>query len=466
MTEHSVKIGKWTTFFLLSVLALSISDQRAAAEPLQEESLNRADQKIRIRVRKKGGTSKVLKKKLKVIVQKEPVRWQYLPQSSVSVPYVPLEFKNIPVDQGVSVLIQRQGKLKAKDGKYVLQYPLLKKREVLPITIISRSGQLEEWLVVVRVELRQSAVYVDENCQSYALKLKEKARPKDPNLIYVGCTAGNTPNRMTLELYWPGVTQVKYRDKVTQVGASTIALPLPHRRDTVSKLLARHEEGTQSVFDIEYKPTVPSPFELWAGLAFYQSEFKQSNFSSTYSQQAVAFLGKVWFRPEDTAVNAMIRSFGTLFSIKSELSPSIGQDEDVRTYFIDAELRYTLDFGRRWAFTPFVGGWLFLMYTQTQKFGLERVVVPLMGMELEKGFGPRDQVNLTFRYAPLLAFIDPTQIGFDEAYIEAELAYSHAFRQSGRIFLNFYYGLLKYSPGGGQPSTEGTYIVAGGGWGF
>lgn len=218
------------------------------------------------------------------------------------------------------------------------------------------------------------------------------------------------------------------------------------------------------MYTLEFEPDPPPPYEVWLGGAFFRTQFSQSNFPASYSGIGSAFMGQVWFRPEGVPLSIMLRGFGTLFNFSGSLSPDLGADS-VKTYFVDAELRFRVLDRARWRVEPFVGGWVYFSDVKTRRFGVQRIIDPIMGVAVSKGIFKRDTLGVTLRFVPLQPIFNPAAFSLSQAYFESEWTYQHAFKRRNRWFLSMYYGAMKFQPEEGA-TTTGSYMVIGGGYGW
>ncbi len=276
----------------LLILANVGGGEEAFSAPVQTLS---SSQRITMKTRRVSGSG-VLKDGLKADVGSSALQWDYIPGTSVSVPFITLRLTNVPANS--TVLAARSGKLPPdKDGHFSMRFPIVKQVNPLLFTVIDATGRFEEWEVVLSLALLESAVFVDENCREYALKIRELKRPKGPNLVYIGCRAGGRPQELSLDVLWNDVDRVEYMSKAIPSNSSVVTLPLESRRQTETKLSGFHPQGQQSIYAINYQPFVPPPYEAWVGLAFFKTSFEQSNFKSKYGQTSTAFLSQFWYHP-------------------------------------------------------------------------------------------------------------------------------------------------------------------------
>lgn len=462
--DNRLRKPVWLIGFAAGAVLAALISPSALSAPVEAE---RAAQRIAIRAKRLKGTAKFVQTKLKIRPVKDAITWQYIPETSVSVPFMKVEILGIPkTTPPLTVLVEKAGNLKPdKEGRYFLSLPMLETENRVKLTLINLRGQLEEWALHISLGLQETAIFVDETCQEYRLKVRELKRPGDPNLLFIGCRPGNRPHHLSLDLFWKGADRVKFRSQVLRVADSIVTLPMEHGHETTSKLLGEVGSGNISTYEIYYNPVVPKPYEIWAGIAFFQTLFSQTNFDSEFSQISSAFLGKVWYRPEDIRLSLMVRGFGSLLSFSDELEPDQGYEESVQTYFVSTELRYKVLSRPTWSLSPFLGGWFYTMRVESRNFGLQRIITPIIGVSGEYHFGRRDRTELTLRIVPLQSFINPFEFSHKQSYFETEVTYVHELLRGGRIFGTFYAGVLRYAPEG-LAETRGAYFVLGGGYGF
>lgn len=455
----------------VAVLALSLAFgvgtilacvPRASAAPVQQSSVS---QRITVKARQIRSSGTVLKTGLKPRILASALLWDYVPGTAVSVPYVALQLGDVP-KTGVSVLAARMGKVTpdSSDG-FVLRLPLLKRDNSLVFTLIDDRGQFEEWEVLLQLSLKESAIFVDETCKDYYLRIKELQRPAGPNLMYVGCRAGSRPRDLTLDIVWPDIERIQYLQNQIPADSAVLSVPLESRRESDSLLTGIHGLGKRSNYRVHYTPYVPPPYEAWAGLAFFRTAFEQSNFGSKFSSISTAFLGQFWYRPEDVPLSVMVRGFGSLLNFSNTLAPDPGWAESVQTYFLDAELRYRVVDSGGWRIDPFFGGWFFFMKVKSRAFGTQRIIDPVLGLVIQRNISTRDTLGLTIRAVPLQSFFNPFRFRVDQSYIEYELTYIHPFKLRNRLFATLYWGNLHYAPEN-SAVTSGSYLVLGGGYGW
>jgi hypothetical protein len=425
-----------------------------------------AAQHITIKVKRVGGTGKLLPKGLQAKIVARQIEWEYIPDTSVSVPYVQIQLSGFPTPNPYDVLVERTQQLPAAKGGPLLSLPLLKKHNHIRLTIVDPEGKYEDWSVDININLAESAVYVDETCRDYTFKIRELRRTSEAGLIYLGCQLGSLPGEMSLELFWSDLDRIEYQGATTPGGASVVSIPLDSRHNTSSELVGYLRTGGSTVFQVDYQPYVPPPYEVWAGLAFFRNSFTQSNFPATYTQIGSAFLGQFWYRPEDVRLSVMLRGFGSLLSFSQTLAPDQGYQESVSTYFLDAELRYAvLDTSSGWRIDPFFGGWAFFQSVASRNFGIQRILDPMLGAVVQKKLGKRDSLAATLRFVPLQSFFNPFSFSLPQSYLELEVTFVHAFRRAHRVFGTVYIGSLNYQPEG-FASDSGSYLVVGGGYGW
>lgn len=423
-------------------------------------------QRITLQVKRTGGTGVLIPKGLQAKVIARQLQWNYIPDTTVSVPYVQIQLSGFPISNSLNVLLERSEALPAGGGGKVLTLPLLRKRNVVRVTVVDPEGRFEDWTVSVNLNLTETTVYVDETCRDYVFKIRELRRTSEASLIYLGCQLGSGPGEMSLELSWSDLDRIEYQGTTIRGGASVLTLPLESRRDTTSDLTGFLTSGGNDIFQIRYEPFLAPPFEFWGGIAFFHNTFTQSNFAAKYNQNGTAFLGQFWFRPEDVRLSVMARGFGTLLTGSPTLEPDQGYEEAVRSYFVDVELRYAvINSDSGWRVDPLLGGWAFFQDVKSRNFGLQRILDPILGVMIQKKLGKRHSLSSTFRFVPLQAFFNPLAFSLDNAYLELEVAFVHSFRRAHKLFGTFSFGSLNYHPEG-LASSAGTYIVAGGGFGW
>lgn len=432
-----------------------------------------SSQRISVKVKRLKGTGTVLKKGIKTRVMSRTLQWDYIPGTSVSIPFITLQFSSIPTANNITVLAGRSTKLiPDKSDGYVIKIPLLRKVNPLLLTIVSAAGQFEDWEIEVVVGLSASAVFVDESCADYFFTIKELKRPAGPNMIYVGCRPGSGPRDLSLDILWGDIDRLEYMTQFYSAQNSVISVPLQSKTDSRAQIAGIHAGGKKSVYEIFYKPFVPPPYELWAGLAFFNTAFQQSNFTSSdgtpikFDQLSTAFLGTAWYRPEDVPISVMLRAFGSLISFSDKLEPAQAYQESVRTYFLDLELRYRVFEQGGWKIEPLLGGWIFFMDVQSRNFGIQSAKSGMFGLTLSRMLGKRDSVGVTVRFVDLKLIFNPFQFDANQSYIEVEATYVHPFMRRNRLFATLYAGFLNYAPGGDFASTTGNYLVIGGGYGW
>jgi hypothetical protein len=447
------------------VLALSAGAPDAAAAPLMQAEV--APQRIVLKARKVKGTGVVLKDGLKAgVLAGTGLTWEYVPGTSVSVPYLTIQLQRVEVGKGISVLAESSGTLPSdpKNG-FTLRVPLLKKESRILFTILDAEGQFEEWEVDVSLNLVESAIFVDESCADYAFKLREERRTPEPNLFFLGCRPGAGPRDLSLEILWSDLARVDYEGRTVTADSAILTLPLQSRFRSESRFTGVDRRGRRSVYSIEYEPYVLPPYEAWAGLAFFRTNFRQSNYPSEYTGIASAFLGQFWYRPEDVPLSIMVRGFGTLAGFSQSFDPVQTHDESVKTYFVDGELRYRVLERGGWRIDPLLGGWVFFMKVQSRRFGVQRIIDPVFGAVVQRRIFARDSLGLTLRLAPLQSFFNPFAFSPNEAYMEFELTYIRPFQRRNRFFATLYMGVLNFTPES-LAVTQGRYLVLGGGYGW
>ncbi len=408
----------------------------------------------------------VLKQGIQATLAPVPLQWDYVPGSSVSVPYITLLLRGVPTDKGTTVLAARSGKLvpDSSDG-YSIRLPILKKDSQMIFSVIDAKGSLEEWEVRVQITLSESAIFVDESCKEFHLKIRELKRPAGPNLMFVGCKLGTRPQELSLDVLWSDVERIEYSGKVIEAENSVITVPLESRRTSEAAIIGLHDRSLRSIYQLRYEPYVPPPYEFWAGLGMFSASFTQSNFGSKFSGMSAAFLGQFWYRPEDVRLSIMIRGFGTIAQLSHSLDPPAGEDS-VKMYFVDAEARFrVLDRGG-WRLDPFLGAWVVFMKVDTRRFGVQRIIDPIFGAVIQRSVGRRDWLGLTLRFVPLQSFFNPLEFSTSQAYFEGELTYVHPLQLRNRLFVTAYIGQLKYAPGAPLADTEGSFLLIGAGYGW
>jgi hypothetical protein len=446
-----------------AVLALLAAPSVARAMPV---STSMTAQRISLQVKRAGGTGVLLPKGLQAKVIARQLQWNYIPDTTVSVPYVQIQLAGFPVPNPLNVLLERSEALPSGGGGKVLTLPLLRKRNVVRVTVVDPEGRFEDWTVSVNLKLTETTVYVDETCRDYVFKIRELRRTSEASLIYLGCQLGSGPGDMSLEMTWSDLDRIEYRGTTIRGGASVMSLPLESRRETTSELSGFLTTGGSDVFQISYEPFIAPPYELWGGIAFFHNTFAQSNFPAKYNQNGTAFLGQFWFRPEDVRLSVMARGFGTLLTGSPTLEPAQDFEESVRSYFMDVELRYAVvNTESGWRVDPFVGGWAFFQTVQSRKWGVQRILDPILGVMIQKKLGKRHSISTSLRFVPLQTFFNPLKFSLNNAYLEAEFTFVHSFRRAHKLFGTVYVGSLNYHPEN-EASSAGTYIVAGGGFGW
>ncbi len=436
----------------------------ALAGPIKMEM---SQQRVEIKVRRVKGSEPLLPKPLAVKVVSSELEWNYIAGTSISVPYLSFRLQNIPQDRNLSILISRSQKLAAnKMGNYEMQIPIMRKDNPISLTVIDPRGAFEDWEILISIGLEETAIYVDETCSSYALKIKELKRPAGPNLIYVGCRIGSTLKDVSLDVLWPDVDRIEYMGKGYTPQSTVLTLVLDSKNALDSQIVGSKSATLKSIYSLQFTPYNPVPFEAWAGLAGMRSLFFQSNFASTYTGYSLAFMGQFWFRPEDVPLSVAVRGFGTLFSPSNKLDPDVGIDEYVSTYFVNLELRYKVLDLKGWRLDPMLGGWFYFMNVQSRQYGLQRIINPVIGLTLNRKLFKRDYVELALRFVPLQNFVNPFAFRVDQAYHEVELNYVYPFALRHRIHVSFIFGYLDYNPGGDFARTQGNYLVLGAGYGL
>ena len=431
-------------------------------------------QRISIKVKKKNSKGKILQKKLSVrIAAKNGIHWDYVPGTALSIPFLTIEFKNIPHSRHLSVIIAKVGKLAWNPKKgYTVQMPLLQVSNKYHLNIVDIRGSYEDYEISIDASLKTSAIMVDKNCLDFHLRIKELSRPAGPNLMYVGCRSGTRPHHLSLDILWVGIKKIKYRRKVLKFEKTVLTVPLEHRKSTASELVGLHEGGDRSRYLVEYDPIIPLPYEFWIGMSFFKTSFEQDNFTAPsgaayqYSQVATAFTGRFWYRPEDTDLSVMARGFGSLFEVSDNFEPAFTEEESVQTYFFSTELLYNVVDSNGWRIDPFFGGWFYFMRVNSRRWGLQRIITPLLGFAVERGLTVRDRLTLTTRFVPLQSFFNPADLDGDQIYMEFEAQYVHELRKGGRWFAQFTYGFLNFKGSAFTALTKGNYLVLGGGYGF
>lgn len=444
-------VGGWLTSF------------PTVAAPIQSGVQAQGGQRVLLQVRKQKPEEKsFLPQPLSARILRGKVQWEYIPDTFTSIPIMAFQLVGIPLNQKLSVLIDRTGKLvpDAKQG-YVLRAPLMGTESSYRITIISKDGQVEEWEMRVRIQMTRSAVYVDESCEAYQIKISEVQKSQVPNLLYVGCRPGSIFGEMALEVLWQQVDRLVFRSKEQGSQGALFSIPFGRKEKVREQIIGIHGRGERSIFSIDYDPEQRLPFEVYGGISFYRTGFSQAGLDSTYTGMGTALLAKFWFRPDDIPASFMIRGFGTLLNIAQGMTPPTGSEENVATYFLSAELHWRVLTAGSWRISPLVGGWIHFMEVRSRAFGLQRVIAPDMGLTIQKDFGPRNTVTLAGRFVPLA----PPSFSLAESYIEGELTWVHQLRRAGKFFVSAYFGVIQYAPPE-VAANQGTYLVLGGGWGW
>ncbi|MGZ3698681.1 MAG: hypothetical protein ACXWP5_11145 [Bdellovibrionota bacterium] len=424
-------------------------------------------QRLLVQTDRTKGNAPILKEPMKVSLASSLLQWDVLPGSSVSIPYVDVKITGIPIPNDLTVLAERMGTLKPdKKLGYFLHLPMLRTENEVAITIVDKAGHFEEWHIKVILSLQESAVYVDENCADYMFKIREKSRSKKPNLIFIACKPGSGPRDMSLDIFWGSAEHVEYRGQNIPTLNTVVTVPLESKQANTSELTGVDEDGGRSVFDVDYEPYVQKPWEIWAGLAFLMSNFRQDNFAAKFQQMSPAFIAQFWFKPEDSRLSFSARAVGNPISFSQTLTPSLGYQEDVQTYFLNTDLRIKAFDIKGWRMDPFLGAWFYFQNVRSQAFGIQRIIDPQLGLVLEKSFAKRDRVFMTLRYAPLQSFLNPLAFSINTSYFEGEIAYEHTFRNGHKLFFNASASWLNYVADAFSAQTTGNYLVVGGGYGY
>lgn len=448
----------------LSALLLPALPEAARGAPI--DTLEFTEKWVKARTaRATTSESEVLKKPLEARLLSSGIRWDYIPGTSVSVPYVMIELRNVPNEKGMSVLIARAAKLpRSASGVYKLVIPIVGRISATRISVVDVRGGVEDWDIEIELTPSVSAIFVDETCKEYAFKIKELRRSLGPTVMFVGCRPGARPQELSLDLLWGDAMKVMFGTSAMVPAGSVITLPVDSKKDSETDLIGIGKTRQQNAYRISYTPIVPQPFEFWAGLAFFQTTFEQSNFKSRFKQVGSAFLGQFWYRPQDIRLSIMLRGFGNLYAFSETLEPDLGYDESVQTYFTNAEMRYRVLDMKGWRLDPFIGGWMFFMRVKSRNFGVQRALSPMFGLFVQKEIDPRRHLNLTLRGAPLQSGVSPG-FSLDQSYLELELTYVHSFKSRNRLFGTLYAGSLNFTDEG-LAQTSGSYLVLGGGYGW
>ena len=249
------------------VVALSLHAERAAiAAPIKMEM---APQTVGVKVRRTKGSEPVLPKPLTVKVTSSELEWDYITGTSISVPYLSFELVGVPLDRNLTLLMARTAKLTPnKTGHYLLRVPIMRKDNPMSLTIVDPKGAYEDWEISVTLGLVETAIYVDETCATYAIKIKELKRPEEPNLIYVGCKIGTTMKDMSLDILWPDVERVEYMGKSFVPQNTVVTLALDNKNALDSQIIGVKSATLKSMYALQFTPYAPAPFEVWAGIAF------------------------------------------------------------------------------------------------------------------------------------------------------------------------------------------------------
>jgi len=436
----------------------------AHAAPIREMHSGQRMVVSAVRIKGQG----LLPKGLTVALESPNPLWTYLPGSGVSVPNITIKLLNIPTDRSLSVLIARVAKMTPDPIKgYVVRIPVLKRKDHVLVSFVNPAGAFEEWEIRVDIAEPETNVFVDENCQQFALRIKELKRPAGPNLFFVGCRVGSGPREISLDILWPEIARIQYDGQTFLPQHSVLTLPLKGKTASDTQFSGFHVDGKESVYTIHYEPYIAPPFELWVGLAFFWSNFTQSNYTSSFNQFSSAFISQFWYRPEDIDLSVMGRLFGNALNFSETFTPPVAAADSVRTYFLDVEFRYKLLDQKGWRIDPFLGGWFFFMEVKSRNFGLQRIINPMAGVTINKKIGKRDHIGLTLRLVSLQNFFNPFAFSTQASYFEAELTYAHPLALRNRVFGTLYIGSLNYNPGvEDQAVTRGGYIVFGGGYGW
>ncbi len=428
-----------------------------------------SSQTVGIKVRRTKGSEPVLPKPLSVKVTSSELEWDYIAGTAISVPYLSFSLQGVPAERNLTLLVARTAKLTPnKAGVYQLRIPIMRKENSLSITIIDPKGAFEDWEIMVTIGLAETAVYVDETCATYAIKIKELRRTEEPNLIYVGCKIGTTVKDMSLDILWPDIERIEYMGKSFVPQNTVVTLALDNKSALDSQIVGVKSASLKSIYTLQFTPYSPPPFEIWAGLAYMYSNFRQTNFGSIYNGHGMAAMGQFWFRPEDIPLSVQFRGFGTLFNFADDLNPpDPSLNEFVTTYFANLELRYKVLDWKGWRLDPMLGGWFYFMNVRSRQFGLQRIINPVLGLVVNRKLFKRDFLELSFRFVPLQEFVNPFDFSGDKSYWEWELNYVYPFALRHRVHASFIFGYLDYNPGFEDfARTQGMYFVIGAGYGL
>jgi len=455
---------RFFSYFLIVLSGWGLSFEKSVeAAPIRSTM---QAQKITIKTKRIRGSGVILKDGIQPSLLSGSLEWEYIPETYVSVPFVSLKLGKVPVNDRVTLLVEKTDQLRPNPlNGYVVRLPLLKKDNSVSVTAIDANGQLEEWELAVHVDSTQSAVFVDENCKENYFKIKELKRTADSNLIYVGCRTGAGNKELSLDVLWGDVNQVEYLSQRFVAEDSVLTIPLESRHNSDSDISGVHSSGEKSTYKVSYLPYQSPSYELWLGLAFFRNTLGQSNVASQYTSHSSAFLGQFWYRPEEVPFSLMIRGFGSLYSYSDRLAPVQNYKEKVKTYFLDAEVRVNVLNSKGWRVDPFLGGWFFFQDVRTRSIGVQRIICPVLGLVFQRNIGKRDSLGLTTRIVPLQNFFNPLAFKKEQSYIEFELTYVHPLRRRNRVFATLYKGNLNYATEGFAALT-GSYLVLGGGYGW
>lgn len=446
----------WLLSFLFAVPNLAL----AAPQRTQMGS-----QKILVQVKRNKGNSFILKDGFKAVIRSPNLQWEYIPNTSVSVPFIDLQFVGIPVPNNFTILAERSGTLNSDPTKgYLLHLPLLRVDNSILITVVDQAGHFEDWKVTVSLGLVESAVFVDESCRDYSFKVREVRRPTGPSLIYLGCRPGSGPKELSMDLLWGDMKKIEYRGQQIKAESSVVTVPLESKKATVSEVVGLSNFGERNVYEIEYQPYLPPPYEIWLGLSYFYSSFTQSSFDARYDQLGTAAFTQILYRPDDVRLSVLGRGFMTVHSFQQALTPSQGYAENAASWFFNLELRLSVLDRSGWRIDPFIGGWFFFQEVASRNFGIQRVIDPLFGVYLHKMVSSKDTLALTLRWTPLQTFFNPLDL-FSQAYKEAELTFTHSLKQRQKVFASFFVGALNFQPPD-SALTLGSYFVFSGGYGW
>ena len=420
----------------------------------------------KVTVQRLRRTREVLPKELAVEVSQDaPIVWNYVPDTTVSVPHLSLVLKDIEPKKSVTVIVERLGKLvpDPNTGKYVIYIPILKKKNETQVSFVTDRGDLEDWRITVEPTMNESVIYVDETCRDYRIRIVETKRPEAPNLLYIGCRPGNTLAQLSVDVYWQDIIKIKFQDRAIRVSNSVVSLPLNDKEKTVHTLVGTSPKTLESQYEITYVPKLDPIFELWAGTGVTWTGVRQSNFPSQYSQLTMSVLGKFLFRPPETKLSLYSTLSTTTFEFAGRFKPALTLEEFIYQFQTSIELRYEVLYRKGFRLNPFVGGWFYFMNVRSKFYGFQRIISPIIGISVEKVFNHRHALDFRTAFVSLQDEFNPLKFRSTKLSWDFDLIYTARVREKHRVFGVLDYQFMRFHPS----NSVGTYahvVTFGGGY--